>query len=73
VFSPAFDFGFVALKLATAVFCAGGLAAALWDGWQSWSSRRWLARTGSALLVLAFATLAWLAVVLKLAGYGVDY
>jgi CubicO group peptidase (beta-lactamase class C family) len=72
-FSPALDFGFVALKLATAVFCAGGLAAALWDGWRSWSSRRWLARTGSALLVLAFATLAWLAVVLKLAGYGVDY
>jgi len=25
------------------------------------------------LLALAFATLAWLAVVLKLAGYGVDY
>jgi hypothetical protein len=32
-----------------------------------------MARTGSALVVLAFATLAWLAAVLRLAGYGVDY
>lgn len=72
-FSPAFDAGFVALKLATALFCTGGLAAVSWDAWRGWSGRRWPARIGSALLVLAFATLAWLAAVLKLAGYRVDY
>ena len=72
-FSPAFDAGFVALKLWTGLFCAGGLATASWDAWRGWSGRRWLARIGSTLLVLAFAALAWLAVVLKLAGYGVDY
>jgi hypothetical protein len=32
-----------------------------------------VAKAGSLLLVLAFAILAWLAVVLRLAGYGVDY
>jgi CubicO group peptidase (beta-lactamase class C family) len=72
-FSPAFDAGFVVLKLATAIFCGGGLAAALWDASRCWFQRRWAAKAGSLLLVLAFATLAWLAVVLKLAGYGVDY
>ncbi len=72
-FTPAFDVGFVVLKLATAIFCAGGLAASLRDASRGWSERRWAARTGSLLLVLAFATIAWLAVVLKLAGYGTDY
>jgi CubicO group peptidase (beta-lactamase class C family) len=72
-FSPAFDTWFVALKLATAIFCVGGTATALWNAWRGWSSRKWPARIGSALVVLAFATLLWLAVVLKLAGYGTDY
>ncbi|HKX99580.1 MAG TPA: hypothetical protein VJL86_07665, partial [Steroidobacteraceae bacterium] len=72
-FSPAFDAGFVALKLWTAVFCAGGIAASLWDACRGWPGRRLLARIGSILLVLAFATLAWLVAVLKLAGCSVDY
>jgi len=72
-FSPAFDAWLVVLKLATAIFCVGGLAAALGDARRSWSARRWAAKTGSLLLVLAFATLAWLVVVLKLAGYGTNY
>jgi CubicO group peptidase (beta-lactamase class C family) len=72
-FSPAFDAGFVVLKLATAIVCGGGLAAALLDARRGWSERRWVAKAGSLLLVLAFAILAWLAVVLRLAGYGVDY
>lgn len=72
-FSPALDAWMVALKLATAVVCAGGLAASMWDASCGWSGRRWAAKAGSLLLVLAFATLGWLAVVLKLAGYGTDY
>ena len=72
-FSPAFDAWFVALKLATAIFCGGGLAAATWDARRGWPERRWMARSASILLVLAFAVLTWLAVTLKLAGFGVDY
>ncbi len=72
-FSPALDAWLVLLKLGTAIFCVGGLAAAAWDARRSWSERGWAGKAGSLLLVLAFATLAWLAVVLKLAGYGVDY
>ncbi len=72
-FSPTFDAGFVVLKLATALFCAGGLAAALWDARRGWPERRWATKAGSVAVALAFATLTWLAVVLKLAGYGVDY
>ncbi len=72
-FSPAFDPWLTVLKLATAIFCGGGLAAALWDASSGWSGRRCPAKGGSLLVVLAFATLTWLAVVLKLAGYGTDY
>jgi hypothetical protein len=72
-FSPAFDPGFVVLKLATAIFCIGGLAAALWDASRGWRERRWAGRAGSLSVVLAFATVTWLAVALKLAGYGTDY
>jgi len=72
-FSPAFDAVFVVLKLATAIVCAGGLAAAAWDLHRGWPDRRWMARAGSLLVTLAFAILAWLAAVLRLAGYGVDY
>jgi hypothetical protein len=72
-FSPESDAWLVALKLATALLFGGGTAVALWDAWRGWSGRQWPARVGSVLLVLAFATLLWLAVALKLAGYGVDY
>jgi CubicO group peptidase (beta-lactamase class C family) len=72
-FSPEFDAWFVVLKLATAIFCGGGLAAALWDARRGWPERGRAAKTGSLLLVLAFAVLAWVAVVLKLAGYDTDY
>lgn len=72
-FSPAFDGWLMLLKLATATFSVGGLAVALWDAMRGWPERRWAARTGSILVAFAFATLAWLAVVLKLAGYGTDY
>jgi hypothetical protein len=35
--------------------------------------RRWPPRIASLLLVGAFGTVLWLAVVLKLAGFGTDY
>jgi CubicO group peptidase (beta-lactamase class C family) len=72
-FSPAFDAWFVALKLATAISCAAGFATAAWDAHRGWPGRRWITRAGSILVMLAFAILAWLAAVLRLAGYGVDY
>jgi CubicO group peptidase (beta-lactamase class C family) len=72
-FSPALDPLIAFLKVATPVFCAGGTALALWDAKRGWSGRRWIARIASVLLVLAFGTLLWLAVILKLAGVGTDY
>ncbi|MEX2149696.1 MAG: serine hydrolase domain-containing protein [Steroidobacteraceae bacterium] len=72
-FSPALDPLIALLKLATAVFCAGGTALALWDAKRGWSGRRWTARIASILLVLAFGTVLWLAMILKLAGLGTDY
>jgi hypothetical protein len=72
-FSPALDPLIAFLKVATPVFCAGGTALALWDAKRGWSGRRWIARIASVLLVLAFGTLLWLAVMLKLAGVGTDY
>lgn len=72
-FVPALDGWLVALKLATAVFCGVGLASSAADARRGWPGRRWIARAGSILVMLAFAILAWLAVVLRLAGYGVDY
>jgi hypothetical protein len=72
-FSPALDPLIAFLKVATAAFCAGGTALALWDAKRGWSSRRWTARIARVLLVLAFGTLLWLAVLLKLAGFGTDY
>ncbi len=72
-FSPAYDAWYVLLKLATAISCAGGTVVALWDAQRGWSARQWPARAGSVLVALAFGTLLWLAVTLKLAGYGVDY
>ena len=50
-----------------------GLAVSIWDASRGWSERRWAAKAGSLLVATAFATLTWLAAVLKLAGYGTDY
>lgn len=72
-YSPALDPWIVVLKIATTVACFGGLAAALWDARRSGVRRGWAARSASVLLALAFATLAWLAVVLRLAGGSTDY
>jgi CubicO group peptidase (beta-lactamase class C family) len=72
-FTPELDAGFFVLKAGTAIFCIGGLAVSIRDASRGWSQRRWVAKAGSLLVALAFATLTWLAAVLKLAGYGTDY
>jgi CubicO group peptidase (beta-lactamase class C family) len=72
-FSPALDPWIALLKVATAIACVGGTAAALWDAKRNWARRRWAPRAASVLLAIAFAVLLWLAVVLKLAGYSTDY
>lgn len=72
-YAPALDPWLAALKVATAFACFGGLAAALRDARRNWARRGWAARSTSILLLLAFATLAWLAVVLRLAGISTDY
>jgi hypothetical protein len=73
VFSPALDPWIVLLKVSTAILCGGGLAVAGWDARRGWSRRSRATRGGSLLLVLAFAILLWLAVVLRLAGFGTNY
>ncbi len=72
-YSPALDPWIAILKFATLLFCVGGTASALWDAWRGWSGRSWVMRVASVALVLAFATMLWLAAVLKLAGFGTDY
>jgi hypothetical protein len=72
-FSPALDPWIVLLKVSTAILCGGGLAVAGWDARRGWSGRGRATRGGSLLLVLAFAILLWLAVVLRLAGFGTNY
>jgi CubicO group peptidase (beta-lactamase class C family) len=72
-FSPALDPWIALLKVATAVSCAGGTAAAVWDARRGWPGRRWPSRFASLLLVAAFALLLWTAAILRLAGYGTDY
>jgi CubicO group peptidase (beta-lactamase class C family) len=72
-FSPALDPWIALLKIATMASCGGGMVAALWDIVSGWARRRWAARAASVLLALAFATLLWLAVVLKLAGTSTAY
>ena len=72
-FAPTLDPWIAALRISTAIVCVGGTAAALWDGLRGWPTRGWASRSTSFLLVLAFATLLWLAGVLKLAGFGTDY
>jgi CubicO group peptidase (beta-lactamase class C family) len=72
-FSPALDPWIVLLKVSTAILSGGGLAVAAWDARRGWKSRSIATRAWSLLLVLAFAILLWLAVVLKLAGFGTNY
>ena len=72
-FSPALDPWIASLRIATLSTSAGAVLLALWDAKRGWDSRGWLSRSGSVLLVLAFATLLWLATVLKLAGFGTNY
>jgi hypothetical protein len=72
-FASAADPGILALKAATSIFCVGGMAAASWDVKRNWASRGRSGRAASIVLALAFATLAWLAATLELAGFSTDY
>jgi CubicO group peptidase (beta-lactamase class C family) len=72
-FSPALDPWIALLKIATLVVNVGAVLLAAWDAKRGWDGRGWLSRAGSVLLVLALATLLWLAAVLRLAGFGTDY
>ncbi|HEU4517342.1 MAG TPA: serine hydrolase domain-containing protein [Steroidobacteraceae bacterium] len=72
-YSPALDPAVSLLKIATTLSCAGGLAAAAWDLLQPAAGRGWASRVSSVALAVSFAILLWLAVVLKLAGFGTDY
>ena len=72
-FSPALDPWIALLKIATTVFCTGGLVAAIADARRGWPGRRWPSRLASLLLTAGFGVLLWLAVVLKLVGYETDY
>ena len=73
-YSPALDPWIALLKIATLIVCVGGtVCRAVGPAWRGWPGRSWASRSASVLLVLAFATVLWLAVVLKLAGFGTDY
>ena len=72
-YSPALDPWIALLKGATLIVCAGGTVVALWDLRARWPTASWPSRAASLLLVLAFGTVLWLAVVLKLAGLATDY
>ncbi len=72
-FSPALDPWIVLLKVVTAAACVGGTVFAVLDAARHWARRRWAARAASLLLAFAFATLLWIALALKLAGYSSDY
>ncbi|MGH8242358.1 MAG: serine hydrolase [Steroidobacteraceae bacterium] len=72
-FASAKDPWIAGLKGLTLLACLGGSAVALWNVRRGWRVRGWASRSGSLLLAFAFATLLWLAVVLKLVGLGTDY
>ena len=72
-FTPTLDPWIALLKVATTLFCTGGLVAALVDARRGWRGRRLPSRLASVALVAAFGVLLWLAVVLRLVGYGTDY
>jgi CubicO group peptidase (beta-lactamase class C family) len=73
VFAPSMDPWIAMLKVSTMIVCVGGTGVALWNLHRGWKVRSWAARIGSLLLALAFAVLLWLALVLKLAGFGLNY
>jgi CubicO group peptidase (beta-lactamase class C family) len=72
-YSPELDPWIVLLKVATAVACGGGTALAGLDAARNWAIRGGAARAASILLALAFVTLLWIALALRLAGYSSDY
>jgi hypothetical protein len=72
-YAPEADPWIALLKAGTLLVCAGATVAALWDLCNALVRRSWPSRIASLLLVGAFGTVLWLAVVLKLAGFGTDY
>jgi hypothetical protein len=72
-FTSALDPWIIALKASTLVVLLGGLAAALWNARFAWARPGWQAKAWSGLLVLALATLLWVAAINRLAGFAADY
>ena len=72
-YAPEADPWIALLKAGTLLVCAGATVAALWDLRNALVRRSWPSRVASLLLVSAFGVVLWLAVVLKLAGFGTDY
>jgi CubicO group peptidase (beta-lactamase class C family) len=72
-FSPEFDPWLAMLKLATLAVCLAGTCLAVGDVWRRRLRRGWLSLASAILLVMAFGTLLWAALVFRLAGFGTDY
>ena len=53
--------------------CLAGTCLAVGDVWRRRLRRGWLSLASAILLVMAFGTLLWAALVLRLAGFGTDY
>jgi CubicO group peptidase (beta-lactamase class C family) len=62
------------LQLVSLVVFPGSLLIALWHAARVWGgTRRWPAKLWSIVLVVAFATLLWVAVAFNLVGFGTHY
>ncbi len=68
------DLLIVLAQMLGAVAFIGGLAAMLWNLARVWTGkRRWPARLWSVVLVLAAATVLWVALAFHLIGFGLNY
>jgi CubicO group peptidase (beta-lactamase class C family) len=72
--STALDMPVIGLQLLTLVATAGGLLTALWNARRTWGEKqRWLARLWSAILVIAFGVLLWIAIVFRLVNFSAQF
>lgn len=62
------------LHIASAIVFVGAAAAALWNVWATWTTRRsWFAKAWSTVLAVACLTVFWVAVAFKLIAFNADF